>query len=234
MEFAFTEEQKMIQDTAESFLSEVSTSEAIRKVMATEEGYDASLWQTVCTDLYWQAIHIPEQYGGMGLGYVEMVAMLEQMGRFLFCSPFYSTVCLATNAIIIAGTDTQKEKYLPRICEGMTATLGYTGIAAGDNGGTWGAEAVDVIVSKNGEDYELNGTLRYVPDGVTAELLIIAARKQGSEGEEGICLFTVPADRVGISRSLLPTMDQTRKQAEIKFDKVQLPSSALMSEENNG
>ncbi|MCG8316029.1 MAG: acyl-CoA/acyl-ACP dehydrogenase [Pseudomonadales bacterium] len=234
MDFAFTDEQKMIQDTAESYLSEVSTSEAIRKAMASEEGYEPSLWQNVCTDLYWQAIHIPEQYGGMGLGYVEMVAMLEQMGRFLFCSPFYSTVCLASNAIIIAGSEAQKAKYLPRICEGMTATLGYTGASAGSSGGTWGAETVEVIVSKVGDEYVLNGTLRYVPDGVSAELLIVAARKQGTQGKEGVSLFTVPADRVGITRSLLPTMDQTRKQAEIVFKEVQLPSSALMAEEDNG
>ncbi|MCG8673502.1 MAG: acyl-CoA/acyl-ACP dehydrogenase [Pseudomonadales bacterium] len=234
MEFAFTDEQKMIQDTAESFLAEVSTSEAIRKAMASEEGYDTELWQTVCTDLYWQAIHIPEQYGGMGLGYVELVAMLEQMGRFLFCSPFYSTVCLATNALLVAGTDEQKEKYLPRICEGMTATLAFTGEQAGKRGGDWSADSVQATVAKDGDSFVLNGTLRYVPDGLTSDLLIIAARTEGSIGKDGISLFTVPADHTGITRNLLPTMDQTRKQGEVILENVTLPSAALMGEEGKG
>ena len=108
MEFTFTEEQLMIRDTAEGFLAEVSTSEAVRAAMATELGYDPELWQRVCGEMFWQAIHIPEEYGGMGLGYVELVAMLEQMGRYLFCSPFYSTVCLGANALLVAGSDEQK------------------------------------------------------------------------------------------------------------------------------
>lgn len=233
MEFAFTDEQKMIQDTAESFLAEVATSEAVRKAMATEEGYQEDLWQSVCTDLYWQAIHIPEEFGGMGLGYVELVAMLEQMGRFLFCSPFYATVCLATNALLVAGTQTQKEKYLPRICEGMTGTLAYTGKSSALHGGRWGAEAVEATVSREGDCYVLNGQLRFVPDGHSADLLIIAARKEGSTGEQGISLFTVPADHAGITRQLLPTMDQTRKQAEIILENVKLPLAALMAEEDS-
>ena len=75
MEFSFTEEQQMIRDTAEAFLAEVSNSEAIRAAMATDQGYDPEIWQRICGEMYWQAIHIPEQYGGMGLGYVELVAI---------------------------------------------------------------------------------------------------------------------------------------------------------------
>ena len=92
MEFAFTEEQEMIRDTAAAFLAEVSTSEAIRSAMATDTGYDPALWERICGEMYWQAIHIPEAYGGMGLGYVEVVAMMEQMGRYLLCSPFFSII----------------------------------------------------------------------------------------------------------------------------------------------
>ena len=76
MEFKFTEEQEMIRDTAQAFLAEVSTSAAVRQAMATELGYDPQLWQRVCNEMFWQGIHIPEQYGGLGLGYVELVAML--------------------------------------------------------------------------------------------------------------------------------------------------------------
>lgn len=229
MEFSFTEEQKMIRDTAQAFLAEVSSSNTIRSAMDTEQGFDPQIWQRICEEMYWQAIHIPEEYGGMGLGYVDLVVMLEQMGRYLLCSPFFSTVCLASNALIVAGTDEQKQQYLTQICEGsLTATLAYT-----SKNGQWDATAVQGIVTAQGDDYVLNGTYRYVLDGHTAQLLIVAARSEGSEGEQGISLFAIDSDTPGVKRTWLPTMDQTRKQAEIVFDNVRVSSSQLMGEENN-
>ncbi|ALS33658.1 hypothetical protein PTRA_a2584 [Pseudoalteromonas translucida KMM 520] len=229
MEFSFTEEQKMIRDTAQAFLAEVSSSNAIRSAMDTEQGFDPQIWQRICEEMYWQAIHIPEEYGGMGLGYVDLVVMLEQMGRYLLCSPFFSTVCLASNALIVAGTDEQKQQYLTQICEGsLTATLAYT-----SKNGQWDATAVQGIVTTQGDDYVLNGTYRYVLDGHTAQLLIVAARSEGSEGEQGISLFAIDANTPGVKRTWLPTMDQTRKQAEIVFDNVRVSSSQLMGEANN-
>lgn len=231
MEFAFTEEQQMIRDTAEAFLAEVCTSAAVREAMATAQGYDSDLWSRICNELYWQGIHIPEAFGGLGLGYVELVAMVEQMGRYLLCAPFFSTVCLGVNALLVAGSEEQKAEYLPRICEGLTATLAYTGLPASRQGGEWGAAAVAATAVRDGGDYCLNGTLRYVPDGASAQLLIVAARAEGSAGEAGISLFVVPAGQQGIERRLLPTMDQTRKQAEIILTDVRVPASALMGEE---
>lgn len=226
MEFKFTEEQEMIRDTAEAFLAEVSTSAAVREAMVTELGYDPQLWSRVCQEMFWQAIHIPEEYGGMGLGYVELVAMLEQMGRHLFCAPFYSTVCLAANALQVAGSEEQKVHYLPQIVAGTTATLAYTGCS-----GRWDASTVDVICEKAGDAYTLNGSYRYVPDGHSAELLVVAAREPGSVSEQGISLFVLNAATAGITRQWLPTMDQTRKQGQLVFDNVSVPAAALMGEQ---
>lgn len=225
MEFTFTDEQAMIRDTADAFLAEVSTSSAVRSAMATELGYDPQLWQRLCGEMFWQAIHIPEEYGGMGLGYVELVAMLEQMGRYLFCSPFYATVCLGANALLIAGSEEQKARYLPRIVEGTTATLAYTGIS-----GRWDAAAVELECVREGDGYRLDGTCRFVPDGHSAELLVVAAREPGSDGEAGISLFVLPADSRGISREWLPTMDQTRKQGQLVFEGVAAGTDTLMGE----
>lgn len=226
MEFSFTPEQKMIRDTAQAFLAEVSSSSAIRSAMATEQGYNDKVWQRLCDEMYWQAIHIPEEYGGLGLSYVELVIVLEQMGRTLLCSPFFSTVCLAANALMVAGTEEQKQQYLSDICAGnLTATLAYTG-----SNGQWGVEAIPGTVTLDNSNYVLNGTYRYVPDGHTADLLIIAARSEGSVGEEGISLFAVPANTPGIKRTWLPTLDQTRKQAEIVLDNVTLTMAHLMGE----
>ena len=230
MEFAFTEEQEMIRDTAASFLAEVSTSEAIRSAMATEEGYDSALWNRICGEMYWQAIHIPEDFGGMGLGYVEVVAMMEQMGRYLLCSPFFSTVCLGANALLVAGNDGQKAQWLGQMCESaLTATVAYNGGAS-----HWGADAVTATYTRDGDSFALNGDYRYVVDGHTSQLLIVAAREEGSTGEEGISLFLVPADTDGVSRQWLPTMDQARKQASVSLRGVSVGADALLGEAGNG
>ena len=223
MEFKFTEEQEMIRDTAAAFLAEVSTSEAVRSAMVTELGYSPDLWTRICEEMFWQAIHIPEEYGGMGLGYVELVAMMEQMGSRLLCSPFYATVCLGVNALLVAGSEEQKARYLPEIIAGATATLAYTGV-----GGRWDAASVAVTCEQDGKGTVLNGTSRYVPDGHSAKIIVVAARAPGSSGEEGISLFVIPADSAGITREYLPTMDQTRKQAQVNFDGVAVEASSLM------
>ncbi len=226
MEFAFTDEQEMIRDTAAAFLAEVSDSEAIRRAMDTEQGYDSELWSRICGEMYWQAIHIPEAYGGMGLGYVEVVAMMEQMGRYLLCAPFFSTVCLAANALLLAGNEEQKTQWLGQLCAGeLTATLAF-------NGGSsdWDAGSVSATWRREGDSYVLNGDYRYVIDGHTADLLIVAAREEGTSGEQGISLFLLPADTAGVSRQWLPSMDQARKQAAVQLDGVVMPGAALMGE----
>jgi alkylation response protein AidB-like acyl-CoA dehydrogenase len=230
MEFAFTEEQEMIRDTAAAFLAEVSDSEAVRRAMATESGYEAALWQRICKEMYWQAIHLPEDHGGMGLGYVELVATMEQMGRYLLCSPFYATVCLAANALLIAGSETQKARWLGRLCEGdTTATLAFNGGVA-----SWDASAVTATWRRDGDGFLLNGDYRYVIDGHTADLLVLAAREEGSSGAGGISLFLLPAGSEGLSRQWLPTMDQTRKQAALTLQDVRLDEDALMGEAGSG
>jgi len=225
MEFSFTEEQQMIRDTAAAFLAEVSTSGAVRAAMVTEAGYDPALWRRLCDEMCWPAMHIPEEYGGLGLGYVELVAVLEQVGRHLLCAPFSSTVCLATNALLVAGSDAQKAYYLPQIAAGTTGTLAWTGTS-----GRWGADAVELICRREGDGFVLDGTCRYTPDGHTAELLIVAAREPGSAGEEGISLFMTSGEVAGLERQRLPTMDQTRTQAQLVFDGVRLPADSVMGD----
>ena len=224
MEFAFTEEQQMIRETAESFLTDVSTSEAIRAAMATEQGYDSELWSRICTELYFQAVTIPEDFGGMGLGFVELVAVMEQMGRFLLCAPYFSTVCMASTALLVAANEEQQAEYFGKILEGETATLAFTA------NGQWDANGVQATFKKDGDNFVLNGSYRYVIDGHTAQNLVIAAREEGPEGNNGIALFVLPADTAGVTRTWLPTMDQTRKQAQIELADVTLTSANLMAE----
>lgn len=230
MDFVFTEEQQMIRDTAESFLAEVSTSEAVRKAMASDTGFDEALWQQICAEMYWQAIHIPEEFGGMGLGYVELVAMMEQMGRYLLCAPFYSTVCLGVNTLLLAASEEQKAQYLAAICEGsLTATLAYCGPRGGRS-----ADAIAATYREDGDSIVINGESSFVVDGMTAGLILVAARAEGSSGEEGVSLFAVPADTAGLERKNLPTLDQTRKMAALSFSELKISAENRLGDAGNG
>lgn len=224
MEFAFSDEQEMIRESAEGFLADVSDSAAVRAAMVTELGHDPALWQRLCTEMVWPAIHIPEQYGGLGLGFVELSILLEQMGRRLLCSPFFSTACLATPALLLAGSEEQKAHWLPQLADGsLTATLAY---ASNDRNGL---DAVQAGFRNEGSGFVIEGRLRQVMDGHSAGLLIVAAR-----GSQGIGLFAVPADTPGIRRRLLPTLDQTRKLAELEFNHVYVGADAQLGTPEQG
>ncbi|MDP4651545.1 MAG: acyl-CoA/acyl-ACP dehydrogenase, partial [Haliea sp.] len=189
----------------------------------TERGYSEALWQQISEEMMWPALHIPEAYGGLGLGFVELAAMQEQMGRTLLCAPFLSTVGFAVNALLVAGSDAQKSHYLGEIAAGKTATLAF--MAPGSRAD---AQAVQATCSADGDGFLLNGEYRYVLDGHTADILVLAARAPGTSGAQGISLFVLPASTEGVSRQWLPTMDQTRRQARIDLNDVRVGTDALM------
>ncbi len=230
MDFAFNEDQEELRSMAQAFLEEKSGSEQVRKAMESELGYDPELWREIGSELGWTSVHIPEEYGGLGLGYVELVALMEIMGGALLCAPFFSSVGLAANALLVAGSEEQKRQYLPGIAEATTrATLAYSGVS-----GAWDASTICVTAARSGDEYRLSGTTTFVVDGHCADLIIVAARSATSEKEEGVSLFVLPSDVEGLRRRQLPTMDQTRRLAEITFDDVRLPASSLLGEEGAG
>jgi alkylation response protein AidB-like acyl-CoA dehydrogenase len=230
MRFAFNEEQEELRKTARSFLADCSSPARVRTAMRTERGYDREVWRRIGAELGWTSIIIPEAHGGAGLTYVELIALIEEMGGALLCAPFFSSICLAGNALMIGGTETQKQQHLPGIAAGETiATLACT-----EPKGRWNADGIDAVAKRDGSDFILNGIKTFVLDGHVADLLLVAARRAGSRGADGVSLFAVTADAVGIERRLLPTMDQTRKQAEVKLQDVRVPGSALMGAEGDG
>jgi alkylation response protein AidB-like acyl-CoA dehydrogenase len=169
---------------------------------------------------------IPEEFGGLGLSHVELVALMEPMGESLLCAPFFSSVCLAANAILCAASDAQKQELLPGIADGTTrATLAWT-----EANGRWDASGIEALARSDGGDIVLSGTKRYVLDGHCADLFIVAARAEGSDAEDGVSLLVVPADTPGVSRRPLATMDQTRRLAEVSLDGVRVPRSARLGE----
>jgi alkylation response protein AidB-like acyl-CoA dehydrogenase len=139
---------------------------------------------------------------------------MEPMGEHLLCAPFFSTVCMAAQALLVGGSEAQKQEHLPGIAEGRTlAALAY---AEPDRLEPASIQATFRPAAGGGAT--LHGVKRYVVDGCAADLLVVAARREGSQGEDGIELFLVPGDAAGVTRRALPTMDMTRRLAEIRLD----------------
>ena len=138
------------------------------------------------------------------------------MGRVLLCAPYFSTVCLAANAIMNAGTDAQQGDLLPSIASGdVIAALAFT-----EPSGKWDASGITMEAAGSGDSFTLSGTKMFVIDGHTANQVVVVARLAGTSGEEGISFFVVDGDAAGLTRTPLATMDMTRKQARLDFDGV--------------
>ena len=126
MEFSFSEDQNELRRAARRFLEAESSEAHVRAAMETEQGYDSAVWEQLSEELAWTALTIPEAYGGLGMSYLDLHPLMEEMGRALLCSPFFSTICLGANALMLGGSEAQKEAYLPAIAAGeATATLAY-------------------------------------------------------------------------------------------------------------
>ncbi len=224
MKFSFTEDQEALRESARVFLADQSSSERVRAAMESERGYDHDVWTRVAQEMGWTAITVPEDHGGLGLGYVELVALLEEMGAHVLCSPFFESICLGANAIMVGADDRQKSEHLPGIASGDTiATLAFT-----EKNGRWDASGVSATARRDGSDYVLEGVKDFVPAGNAADLLVVAARRPGSSGTDGIGLFAVPSNSAGVERTALPTMDQTRRQATVALNGVRVPASSLL------
>ena len=216
MNFAFTEDQDSLRDVVRSFMDAKSTEEDVRTLMDTESGYDTAVWAQMGGELGLQGLHIPEQFGGQGYGFVELAIVFEEMGRKLLCAPYFATVALAANAILNAGTDAEKGALLPGIASGETiGALAFT-----EANGRWDADGITMVAKGSGSDWTLDGEKMFVIDGHNADLIVVVARTEGTSGEDGISFFTVAGDAAGLTRTPLATMDQTRKQARLEFKGV--------------
>jgi len=231
MQFTFTDEQEEFRLIVRRFMDDKSPRTEVRKLMDSEQGYDTAVWQQLSEGLGLPGIHIPEAYGGQGFGFVELCIVLEEMGRALFCAPFFSATALAATAILHAGTEEQKLALLPGIASGQTlATLAFS-----EANRDWLPSNTETSATHNDnnsdDNYLLNGEKNYVVDGHIAELLIVVARTPGTTGDAGLSLFTVPSHAPGLKRRLLKSLDPTRKLAHIEFN--QTPAT-LLGELNTG
>jgi len=209
MNFGFTEEQQELRKMVKRFLDEKSPESEVRRLMATDDGYDPDVWRQMARELGLQGLGIPERFGGQGFGPVELYVVFEEMGAALLCAPYFSTVALAANAIMNVGSDEDQASYLPGIAGGDTiATLALT-----DDAGGWDLSATSTSAVRDGDGWAVSGVRNYVTDGSSATLLLVPATT-----EKGLSLFAIDGAAPGVTRESLPTMDQTRKQSRLTLD----------------
>ncbi len=231
MDFAFTEEQEALRAGARRFLAQQSSPSRVRAAMKTERGWEPEVWQRLCQELGWTSMIVPEAHGGFGAGHVELVGLFEEAGYAMLCAPLLSTVALGTNALLLGHSEDLRGAWLPQIAAGdATATVAYLeGSARGD------LSSIETVARRAADGYVLTGVKRFVLDGATATLLVIAARIEGAgSGEAAVALFAVPAETPGVTRTALATMDPTRRMADVSLRDVHLPLSSLLAEPGAG
>ena len=207
MNFDFSEEQHQLRDQARRFLTEHSTSKRIRQVLDGVAPYDRAMWQEIAA-MGWLGAAVPEEYGGAGLGHVGLCVLAEELGRSLAPVPFSSSVYLATEALLVAGSAEQKDEWLPRLVAGET--IGTLAWAEGN--GNPSAARIKTRVSGG----KLTGAKWPVPDGGVADVAIVVARDESDR----VVLALVRLASAGVHPETLATLDPTREQVKLSFDGV--------------
>ena len=223
MNFGFNEEQELLRSTARKFFENECGSDTVRRLMETPEGISPDLW-TKLAEQGWLGLVYPEAYDGMGLGLVDLVVLMEEMGRAVVPGPYFSAVLLGGLAIVEAGSEAQKKEWLPKIAAGDRRVA----LAWMEPSAQLGPAGVTLTAVEKGGKYTLSGTKLFVHDAHTADALVVAARTRPGAGADGVSLFLLPKGTKGLEVTLLPTMDQTRKLCEVALSDVTIGPDALL------
>jgi alkylation response protein AidB-like acyl-CoA dehydrogenase len=203
MNFDFSEDQRLLQKAARDFLEDRSPLPVNRKVLESGSHFDPELWKGVA-EMGWLGAVVPEEYGGAGFGHLELVLIAEEIGRALAPVPFGSSVYLATEALLLAGTPEQRKSYLPRLAGGdLIGTL-----ALADSLGDPAPNSIQTRL----EGTRLNGTKVAVPDGNAAGLAVVVA-----QDDNGPLLALTDLNGTGVERTAVDSIDPTRSCANITF-----------------
>ena len=208
MNFDFSDEQKQLRDTARKFLADKCPSRAVRAVIDGKAPYDRDLWKGLA-EMGFLGVAIPESYGGAGAGHLELCVVAEELGRALAPVPFSSTVYLAAEALLLAGSEAQKQKWLPLIASGDA--IGTLALFEGK--GNPSPQMIKLSASGG----NLDGVKKPVPDAAVADFAIVAARTGSSGRDSDVSLFLVDMKAEGVEVKPLVNVDPSRGQAEVTF-----------------
>jgi alkylation response protein AidB-like acyl-CoA dehydrogenase len=229
MDISLSEEQELLQGSTRDFLQQECPIRLVRAMEEDEKGYDPNLWRQMA-ELGWLGLVLPESYGGTGGTMVDLVVLLEEFGRALVPGPFVPTAVLVGLPILWAGSDQQKQAYLPRLVQGeLIATLAWHEPSA-----TSQPAGVETTADPQGEAYVLNGTKLCVPYAHVADYLLTVARTAtGPTPADGITLFLVDAKAPGITITKLATIADDH-QCEVVLNNVRVPRGQVLSEPGKG
>jgi alkylation response protein AidB-like acyl-CoA dehydrogenase len=220
MNFGFSEEQELLRAELRKFLDQNCPLEEVRKLAETPEGFSRPLWERMA-ELGWVGLTFPEEHGGVGLGWVDLVVVLEETGRTLFPSPLIATV-LAGTAVQLAGSEAQQARWLPGLANG--SAIGT--LALLEESDSFAPEAIRLEGVRDGDVTVLSGEKLFVPEAATANLLVVAFRS-GPE-PEAISLAVVERGAAGLSAERLPGMDETQRDGRLRLDAVRVPDDSLL------
>ncbi len=206
MNFEFSDEANLLREQAQSFLADKCPPSAVRKILDGDEPYDRALWKQIA-DLGWTATTIPEAHGGLGLTHLELCVIAEELGRAVAPVPFSSSVYLAAEAIMLAGSTAQQEAWLPKLAAGEA--IGTLAFAEGPG------RPRPVDLSTRGNGASVTGRKVAVPDGDVADVAVVVA---GEPTGDGATLYLVDLSAGGISREPVRTLDFSRSHANIDFN----------------
>jgi len=229
MDLALSEEQEMVKKMARDFLTDKLPKAVVKEMEESELGYSPELWQEM-VELGWVGLALPEKYGGGGMGFLDLAVLLEEMGRACLPGPYFSTVVLGGLPILDAGSEEQKQKYLPKIASGETIfTLALTEPSA-----RYDADAIEVKATAEDNTYILSGTKLFIPDAHVADYMLVVARTdEKSKGEAGITIFIVDAKSPGISHTVLKTIANDNL-CEVVFKQVSVPKENILGQLGQG
>jgi alkylation response protein AidB-like acyl-CoA dehydrogenase len=230
MDIGFSDEQELLRETARKFLDAECTSRFVRELMASPESVTQAFWQQLAQQ-GWLGIVYPEEEGGSGLGLIDLVLLMEEMGRRVMPGPFFSTVLLGGAVIAEAGSPAQRHQWLPRIAAGQAkAALAWTEPQL-----RWDAAGITLPARDTGAGFTLSGTKLFVGDAHLADIIVVAARtRDGSTMADGVSLFLLPRSMPGLTVALMPTIDETRKLCEVRLDNVVVPAGSLLGDIHEG
>ncbi len=221
MNFEFSDDQKQLRDQARRYLAEHSPPKAVRAVLEGKAPYDKALWKGLA-EMGFLGVAIPEEFGGAGAGHLELCVIAEEMGRALAPVPFSSTIYLAAEAIMLAGSNAQKAKWLPKVASGEAIGT----LALFEGVGNLSHRTIKVSASQGA----VSGTKMPVADGAIADFAIVAARTGSTGRDADIGLFIVDLNGAGVTRKALANLDQAHGQAEITFDRAKTESLGAASD----
>lgn len=228
MDFSFSEEQSLLQDSVQRFIQNDYTFEARQKLVKTDEGYSPANWQSFA-ELGWLALPFSEEVGGFGGTSIETMILMEEFGKGLVVEPYLPTILMAGHCVAAGGTAVHKESVLAEIMSGTKlAALAFV-----ESQARFDLADVTTTASGNG-DYVLNGKKGVVFGGPRADYLVVPARTAGGQKDrEGLTLFLVDATADGVSRRDYPTIDGHRA-SEITFEGVSVPADNVLGEVDGG